>query len=96
MWNDTNVIRLKKLWAGRSAGQIATQLDCTRSAVCAKLNRLGLKRDHRPPTAKPKIVAVPRRPATTDTPLTRQPSLRVHYTNRQLNAMLAEAVRNTG
>jgi GcrA cell cycle regulator len=88
---------LRKLWAeGHSAGQIATQLDTTRSAVCAKLNRLGLNRNHRPPTAKPKIVAVPKRPATTDRSLTRQPTPRVHYTRRQLYAMLAEAVRNTG
>jgi GcrA cell cycle regulator len=29
--------------------------------VCAKLLRMGLKRGHKPPTAKPKIVSVPKR-----------------------------------
>jgi GcrA cell cycle regulator len=99
MWNDTNVNQMKKLWAeGLSAGQIATQLDCSRSAVCAKLNRLGLMRNHKPPTAKPKIVAVPKRPATDRSRLAHQPQPlpRVDYTKRQLYSMLADAVRNTG
>jgi GcrA cell cycle regulator len=93
MWNYTNVNRIKKLWEeGLSAGQIATQLDCSRSAVCAKLNRLGLKRNHKPPTAKPKIIAVPERPGRASC-ASRLPHL--EYTKRQLYAMLAEAVRNT-
>ena len=52
----------KKVWAsGHSAAQIATRLGHSRNAVCAKLLRLGLKRAHKPPTAKPKIVSVPKR-----------------------------------
>ncbi|MEO6780032.1 MAG: GcrA family cell cycle regulator [Bradyrhizobium sp.] len=53
MWDLTKIELLEKLWtAGNSAGQIAIQLDCSRSAVCAKLQRLGLKRGRKPPTAK--------------------------------------------
>ena len=98
MWkNTTNVERLKEFWAnGLSAGQIAAQLNCSRSAVCAKLNRLGLKRGHMPPTAKPTIVAVPKRPATGRQRPPRQPLRPVEYTKPQLYAMLAQAVRNTG
>jgi GcrA cell cycle regulator len=56
---------VKKLWAvGQSAAQIARRLGCSRNAVCGRLTRLGLKRGHKPPTAKPKIRPVPkRRPA---------------------------------
>lgn len=62
MWNAKTVALLEKLWSeGRSAGHIAAQLDCSRSAVCAKLQRLGLKRGRKPPTAKPAIVSRPRR-----------------------------------
>src|SRR5712692_8117955 len=64
-WYAKDVALLKKLWAvGRSAAQIARRLGFNRNAVCAKLTRLGLKRGHKPPTAKPKIRPVPkRRPA---------------------------------
>jgi GcrA cell cycle regulator len=62
MWNAASVALLKKLWAsGHSAGQIASRLGRSRNAVCAKLLRMGLKRGHRPPTAKPRIVSVPKR-----------------------------------
>ena len=62
MWDAASVALLKKLWAsGHSAAQIATRLGHSRNAVCAKLLRMGLKRGHKPPTAKPKIVSVPKR-----------------------------------
>jgi GcrA cell cycle regulator len=62
MWDAASVALLTKLWAkGHSAGQIATRLECSRNAVCAKLLRMGLKRGHKPPTAKPKIVSAPKR-----------------------------------
>jgi GcrA cell cycle regulator len=108
MWDAASVALLTKLWAkGHSAGQIATRLECSRNAVCAKLLRMGLKRGHKPPTAKPKIVsAQKRKPAllaacarpvdkvvSTRKPVARQPE---EFTKRQLYAMLAEAVRNTG
>ena len=97
----------QKLWAsGHSAGQIARRLGHSRNAVCAKLLRMGLKRGHRPPTAKPKIVSVPKRkPAllaacarpvhkvvSARKPVVRQPK---EFTKSQLNAMLAEAIANT-
>ena len=105
-WDAKDVELLKKLWAsGHSAAQIAARLGHTRNAVCAKLTRLGLKRGHKPPTAKPKIRPVPkRRPAllaacsrpvakvVSRKRVTRQPK---EFTKRQLHAMLAEAVRNT-
>ena len=48
-WDAKNVALLKKLWAvGQSAGQIARRLGCSRNAVCGRLNRLGLKRGHKP------------------------------------------------
>jgi GcrA cell cycle regulator len=70
------------------------------------LKRMGLKRGRKPPTAKPKIVSVPKRkPAqlsacsrpvekvvSSRKPVVRQPE---QFTKRQLYAMLAEAVRNT-
>jgi GcrA cell cycle regulator len=107
-WDVEDVALLKKLWvSGHSAGQIATRLGHRRNAVCGKLQRLGLKRGHKPPTAKPKIVAVPKRnPAqlaasvrsvhkvvSTRKTVVRQPK---EFTKRQLYAMLAEAARNTG
>lgn len=107
MWDAASVALLKKLWAcGRSAGQIASCLGCSRNAVCAKLLRMGLKRGHRPPTAKPKIVAVPKRKpalsAACACPVhkvvsTRKPAARPpkEFTKSQLNAMLAEAIANT-
>ncbi len=64
-WDAKDVALLKKLWAvGQSAAQIARRVGCSRNAVCGRLTRLGLKRRHKPPTAKPKIRPVPkRRPA---------------------------------
>ena len=107
MWDAASVALLKKLWAsGHSAAQIATRLGHSRNAVCAKLLRMGLKRGHKPPTAKPKIVSVPKRkPAllaacarpvdrivSTRKPAVRQPQ---EFTKSQLKAILAEAVANT-
>jgi GcrA cell cycle regulator len=106
-WDAEDVALLKKLWAaGRSAAQIARRLGYSRNAVCAKLTRLDLKRGHNLPTAKPKIRPVPkRRPAllaacsrpvekiVSRKTVTRQPK---EFTKRQLYAMLAEAIRNTG
>jgi GcrA cell cycle regulator len=106
MWDAASVARLKELWAsGHSAAQIATRLGLSRNAVCAKLLRLGLKRGHKPPTAKPKIVSVPKRKpvlaacarpvhkvVSTRKPVVRQPK---ELTKSQLNEMLAEAAANT-
>ena len=106
-WDAKNVALLKKLWAvGQSAGQIARRLGCSRNAVCGRLNRLGLKRGHKPPTAKPKILPVSkRRPAllaacahpearkVSGKTVGRQPK---KFSKRELYAMLADAVRNTG
>jgi GcrA cell cycle regulator len=107
MWDAASVALLKKLWAsGHSAAQIATRLGHSRNAVCAKLLRMGLKRGHKPPTAKPKIVSVSKRkpallaacarPAhkvvSARKPVVRRPK---ELTKSQLNAMLAEAAANT-
>ena len=106
-WDEKDVALLKKLWAaGRSAAQIARRLGCSRNAVCGRLTRLGLKRRHKPPTAKPEIRPVPKqRPAwvtacarpvakkVSRTTVAKQPK---EFSKRQLYAMLAEAVRNTG
>ena len=107
-WDADEVALLKTLWAtGESAAQIARLLDYSRNAVCAKLLRLGLKRGHRPPTSKPKIVSVPKRKpvlfaacahpvdkvSSSRKPVEKQPK---KFTKRQLYAMLADAVRNTG
>ena len=107
MWDAASVALLKKLWAsGHSAALIATRLGHSRNAVCAKLVRLGLKRGHKPPTAKPKILSAPKRkPAllaafarpvhkvvSTRKPVVSKPK---ELTKSQLNAMLAEAVANT-
>jgi GcrA cell cycle regulator len=67
---------------------------------------MGLKRGHKPPTARPEIRPVPkRRPAllaacarpvakmVSRETVVRQPK---EFTKRQLYAVLAEAVRNTG
>ena len=106
-WDEEDVALLKSLWAlGQSAEQIARRLGYSRNAVCAKLLRMGLKRSHKPPTAKPKIVSVPKRtpvllaacsrPAhkvvSTRKPAAREPK---EPTKSQLNAMLAEAAANT-
>ena len=113
-WDAKDVALLKELWAaGYSAGQIASRFGYSRNAVSAKLKRMGHKRGHKPPTANPKIVAVPtRRPsaaAACARPVDRVVSkARVasktkpvaapakEFTKRELYAMLASAVRNTG
>ena len=107
MWDAASVALLKKLWAsGHSAAQIATRLGHSRNAVCAKLLRMGLKRGHKPPTAKPKIVSVPKRKpallAACARPVDKVVSARKRvatqpkeFTKSQLRAMLAEATANT-
>jgi GcrA cell cycle regulator len=106
MWDAASVALLKELWAsGHSAGQIASRLGHSRNAVCARLLRMGLKRGHRPPTAKPKIVSVPKRKpallAACARPVHKVVSARKQvvrpkqFTKSQLNAMLAEAIANT-
>jgi len=107
MWDAASVALLKKLWTnGHSAAQIVTRLGHSRSAVCAKLLRMGLKRGHKPPTLKPKIVSVPKRKpmllaacarpvhkiVSTRKPVVRQPQ---ELTKSQLKEMLAEAAANT-
>jgi GcrA cell cycle regulator len=67
---------------------------------------LDLKRGHKPPTAKPKIRPVPkRRPALLAAcarPVAKKVSPKIaarrpkEFSKRQLYAMLAQAVRNTG
>jgi len=107
-WDTNDVALLKKLWAeGHSAGQIASRLGHSRNAVSAKLKRLGHKRGHKPPTASPKIVSVPTRKPKLAAACAR-PADRVvskpkpiatptkEFTKRELYAMLADAVRNTG
>jgi GcrA cell cycle regulator len=106
-WDAEDVALLKKLWAaGGSAAQIARRLGYSRNAVCAKLTRLDLKRSHKPPTAKPKIRPVPKRRsallAACARPVAKKVSRKTvgrqpkEFSKRQLYAMLAEAVRNTG
>ena len=106
-WDAKDVALLKKLWAvGQSAAQIARRVGCGRNAVCGRLTRLGLKRGHKPPTAKPKIRPVPkRRPALLAAcarPVAKKVSRKTvgrqakEFGKHQLYAMLAEAVRNTG
>src|SRR6266705_1466552 len=105
-WDAKDVALLKNLWAvGQSAAQIARRLGCSRNAVCGRLTRLGLRRGHKPPTAKPKIRPVPkRRPALLAAcarPVAKIVSRKTvvkrpkEFTKRQLYAMLADAVRNT-
>jgi GcrA cell cycle regulator len=109
-WDAKDVALLKELWAaGHSAGQIASRLGYSRNAVSAKLKRMGHKRGHKPPTANPKIVAVrTRRPApaaacarSADRVVSKPKPKPVaaptkEFTKRELYAMLANAVRNTG
>jgi GcrA cell cycle regulator len=105
-WDAKDVALLKKLWAvGQSAAQIARRLGYSRNAVCGRLTRLGLKRGRKPPTAKPKIRPVPkRRPALAACarPVAKKVSRKTvgrqpkEFSKRQLYAMLAEAIRNTG
>src|SRR5437764_6443865 len=104
-WDAEDVALLKKLWAvGQSAAQIARRLGCSRNAVCAKLTRLGLKRGHKPPTAKPRIRSVPKRRLAMAACVRSVAKIvsrktvakqRKEFTKRQLYAMLAEAIRNT-
>src|SRR4030088_2699786 len=109
-WDAKEVALLQKLWtSGQSAEQIARRLGYSRNAVCAKLTRLGLKRGHKPPTAKPRIRQEPKaRPsqlAACVRPADKVMSSRkrvkqqrkeptTELTKGQLYAMLAEAVRN--
>ena len=106
-WDAEDVGLLKKPWSvGQSAAQIARRLGCSRNAVCGSLVRLGLKRGHKPPTAKPKIRSVPkRRPALLAAcarPVAKKVSRKTarkqpkELSKCQLYAILAEAVRNTG
>ena len=106
-WDAKDVVLLKKLWAvGQSAAQIARRVGCSLNAVCGRLTRLGLKRGHKPPTAKPKIRPVPkRRPALLAArarPMAKNVSRKTvgrqpkKVSKRELYAMLADAVRNTG
>jgi len=41
-WTDENIRRLKVMWfsEGRSGGQIARELECSRNAVISKINRM--------------------------------------------------------
>jgi len=105
-WDAEDVALLKKLWAlGQSAEQIARRLGCSRNAVCGRLTRLGMKRGHKPPTAKPRIHPVRNRSpalAACTLPVAKKVSRKTagrqpkEFSKRQLYAMLAEAVRNTG
>src|SRR4029079_5635071 len=100
-WDARDVALLKELWtAGQSSSQIARRLGCSRNAVCGRLTRLGLKRGHMPPTAKPKIRPVPkRRPALLAAcarPAAKKVSRKTvgkepkKFSKRQLYAMLAD------
>jgi len=105
-WDGKDEALLKKLWAeGQSAAQIARRLGRSRNAVCGRLTRLGLKRGHKPPTAKPKIRPVPKpRPvlAACTRPVAKKVSKTLgtqqpkEFSKSQLYAMLAQAIRNTG
>jgi GcrA cell cycle regulator len=106
-WGAEDLALLKKLWAsGQSAAQIASRLGHSRNAVCGKLKRLGMRRGRKLPTAKPRIVPV-RKQRTASLIACSRPVAKVvssrervrqpkEFTKRQLYAMLAEAVRNTG
>ena len=106
-WDAKDVVLLKKLWAaGYRAAQIARRLGSSRNAVCGRLTRLGLKRGHKLPTAKPKIRPAPKRRPALLAACARSVAKKVsktlgrqqpkEFSKRQLYAMLAEAVRNTG
>ncbi|MCJ9701961.1 MULTISPECIES: GcrA family cell cycle regulator [unclassified Bradyrhizobium] len=107
-WDAKDVGLLTTLWsAGQSAAQIARRLGCSRNAVCGMLSRQGLKRGHKPPTARPKIRPPPKlRPPSSaacahpvakkvsrNTSARQQPK---EFSRQQLYDMLADAVRNTG
>jgi GcrA cell cycle regulator len=99
MWDTAEVKLLTKLWAkGHSAGHCGKRLGYSRSAVCGKLQRLGLKRGHMPPTAKPKIISiitsVPKRPVSVSLePVKAErmptPAKPVRMTKKEMYAMLA-------
>ncbi|UWU80128.1 GcrA cell cycle regulator [Bradyrhizobium huanghuaihaiense] len=107
-WGAKDIALLKRLWtAGQSAAQIARRLGCSRNAVCGMLTRLGLKRGHKPPTARPKIRPNPKLRTTSSAASTRPVAKKVsrstaerqqprEFSKQQLYAILAEAVRNTG
>src|SRR4051794_35985532 len=102
-WDAKNIALLKKLWSvGRSAGQIARRLGCSRNAVCGRLNSLGLKRGHKPSPAKPKIM--PAKAGVVSRvcpPEAKKVSRKIDggqpkkFSKRELFAMLADAVGNT-
>src|SRR4030088_3015753 len=106
-WDAKDVALLKTLWAvGQSAAQIARRLGCSRNAVCARLTRSALNGGQKPPTSKPRIRPVPK-PRTALLPACARPVAKKvsgktvgrqpkEFSKRQLYAMLAEAVRNTG
>lgn len=70
-WDAKDIALLKRLWfEGQSAAQIARRLGCSRNAVCGMLTRLGLKRGHKSPTARPKIRPAPKlRPSSAPAPV---------------------------
>jgi len=71
----------------------SAEAECSRSAVCAKVQRLGLKRGQ---TSKPVVVRRPFVEAAPRPPTTHKPLERVNYTKRELQDMLAKKVKNTG
>ena len=107
-WDAKDVALLKRLWAaGQSAAQIARRLGYSRNAVCGMLTRSGLKRGHKPPTARPKIRPPPKPRPASSAALVRRVEKKVsrstaekqqpkEFSKQQLYAILAEAVRNTG
>ena len=106
-WDAKDIGLLTRLWSsGQSAAQIARRLGCSRNAVCGMLTRQGLKRGHKPPTARPKIRPPPKlRPtsAACARPVAKKVSRNAaesqqpkQFSKQQLYEMLAEAVKNTG
>ena len=107
-WDAKDIELLTRLWsAGHSAAQIARRLGCSRNAVCGMLTRQGLKRGHKPPTARPKIRQTPKLRATSSAacalPVAKKVSRNAaerqqpkQFSKQQLYEILAEAVKNTG
>ncbi|TFV80576.1 GcrA cell cycle regulator [Bradyrhizobium frederickii] len=106
-WDAKDIGLLTRLWsAGQSAAQIARRLGCSRNAVCGMLTRQGLKRGHRPPTARPKIRPSPKLKPTSAActrPVAKKVSRKAperqqpkQFSKQQLYEILAEAVKNTG
>lgn len=107
-WDARDIGLLTRLWsAGQSAAQIARRLGCSRNAVCGMLTRQGLKRGHKPPTARPKIRPPPKLRPTSSAACARPVAKKVsrntaerqqpkEFSRQQLYDMLADAVRNTG